>query len=60
MRGSARRSRLGLGVANWDFPSLGIFETNILTKLSCISCRKKWLITAECAGLMSSIIADAT
>ena len=26
MRGSARRSRLGLGVSNWDFPSLGIIE----------------------------------
>ena len=26
MRGSARRSRLGLGVSNWNFPSLGIIE----------------------------------
>ena len=26
MRGSTRRSRLGLGVSNWDFPKLGCIE----------------------------------
>ena len=30
MRGSACRSRFGLGVSNWDFPSLGGIEIKVL------------------------------
>ena len=32
MSGSTRRSRLGLGVSNWNFPSLGAMDTKTRTE----------------------------